>query len=160
MKEIILKRGHVLIVDEDDFERVNNESWAIDTTGYAFARPYNKGERKTFRLHRFIMNAKPGEVVDHINGDKLDNRKENLRITDRKGNSQNRKKSRSYKNKSTSSKYKGVSWHEANKKWRACIYRNNKSTHLGYFEKEIEAAKAYNLKAIEYHGEFARLNEI
>ena len=86
-------------------------------------------------------------------GDGLNNQKANLRICTR---SQNKMNGKSYKN--SSSKYKGIWWVKKNKKWRVRIRLNNKTIHLGYFKDETEAAKAYDSKAKELFGEFARLN--
>lgn len=99
------------------------------------------------------MQAPKGMVVDHINHNGLDNRKANLRIATF---SENRRNSR--KAKDTSSKYKGVSWHKNNKKWHAGININGRRKHLGSFDDEIQAAKAYDEVARKYHGEFSSLN--
>lgn len=111
--------------------------------------------KKRILLHRFLLNINKTKIqIDHINGDGLDNRKSNLRICNNYQNSKNRKKS----NKKTSSKYKGVSLKKSTGKWRCYIMLNYKEIHIGYFEKEIDAAKAYDEAAIKYFGEFARLN--
>jgi len=105
------------------------------------------------RMHRLILKAQKGQQVDHINGNGLDNRKDNLRFCTSSQNYQN-----SRKRKNCSSKYKGVWWHKQSKKWQTGIVLNYKNYHLGYFTNEIEAAKAYDLTAAEFFGEFARLN--
>ena len=104
-------------------------------------------------MHRFIMKPKSNEYVDHINGDKLDNRKENLRICTKKENQRNQKV-----RKDNTSGYKGVAL-MAGKYWRAYITSGgSRQKHLGNFKTKEEAARAYDEKAKEYFGEFARLN--
>jgi hypothetical protein len=104
-------------------------------------------------IHRLIMDPPQGKEVDHINGDSLDNRRENLRICDRTGNSRNvpRVALKHY----FSSKYKGVSG-----QWIARIQAGKSVIHIGTFKTEKEAAGAYNKKALELYGRFARLNKI
>ena len=91
--------------------------------------------------------------VDHINGNPLDNRKSNLRICTNAENQRNRGV-----NKNNTSGYKGVCWAKQNKKWKARIKHNGKLIHLGYYKDKEEAARAYDKKAKELHGEYAYLN--
>ena len=95
-------------------------------------------------------------MVDHVNGDGLDNRKANLRICN---DAQNRANS-SRRKGTFSSKYKGVNWCKKLQKWVAGIGVNHKRVDLGYFVCEEDAARAYNVAAIKYHREFAQLNEL
>lgn len=95
----------------------------------------------------------PGEEVDHIDGNKLNNTRGNLRIASNAENKMNRDKQ-----SNNTSGYKGVSFHKKYKKWRAIIGIQGKSIHLGYFSDAVEAAKAYDDSARKYHGEFARTN--
>jgi hypothetical protein len=104
-------------------------------------------------MHRVILNAPKGLMVDHINHDTLDNRKENLRIVTNQQNTFNQKL------KNHSSKYKGVTWNSNSEKWCARI-RHNKPIYLGLFKDEKEAGMAYNEGAKKYFGEFALLNDI
>ena len=109
-------------------------------------------------LHHAIMGKPPkGLVVDHINHNGLDNRKDNLRFGT---NQQNQQNSRSHKN--SSSQYKGVSLYKRprSKRWEAYITHKRKKTHIGYFTCAHEAALAYNKKAKELFGEYALLNEV
>jgi hypothetical protein len=93
--------------------------------------------------------------TDHINHDKLDNRRINLRSCTNQQNHMNKSS-----NKDSTSKYLGVSWHKNANKWQSSIRFNGKQIHLGIFNNEQDAAKAYNLKAIELFGEFSNLNII
>jgi hypothetical protein len=106
-------------------------------------------------MHREIIRTPRHLVVDHINHNGLDNRKANLRPATRAQNNYNRL---IIKRKDSSSKYKGVSWKKEYKKWQAQIYVNGQFKFLGYFEDEIQAAKAYDEAAKKYYGRFACLN--
>jgi hypothetical protein len=109
-------------------------------------------------IHKLIMNCPKGMVVDHINGDTLDNRKSNLRICTKLQNQYNQKKHKGNRH----SKYKGVTFRKnlKAKPWEAFIYKDYKSKRLGYFETELKAAEAYNKAAKEAYGEFSRLNDL
>jgi len=157
-----LSQNKFAIVDADDYERLNKYKWCVSKTrhtNYAMRRTKGKRvkgkrvKRKTIMMHRFILNAPRGLVVDHINHNGLDNRKSNLRLCTRAENSYN---SRSFNNKS--SKYKGVSWDKQRKRFVAYIRCNGKCYNLGRFKSQITAAKAYDKKAKELFGEFACLN--
>lgn len=144
-------KGHTIYLDEEDKHYLEERSFSIHklkNTQYLY------NSNKNIRLHRLIMNCPNGKQIDHINGNGLDNRKENLRICSQSENHQNRSK---WGN--TSSQYKGVHWHKIVKKWVAQIMINGKRKHLGYFDREREAAKAYNYMAIKHFGEYARINE-
>ena len=124
-------------------------------TTYAKTSVYLGNKKtKTKKLHQFILPLSEGMEVDHRNVNGLDNRKENLRPTTRAQNSINLKKTQ----RKTSSQYKGVSWNKYYEKWKACIKKDDILYHIGYFYDEVDAAKAYDKKAKELHGEFARLN--
>jgi hypothetical protein len=137
-------------IDEEDFDKVNKYKWNLSIYGYA------QGS-KAARLHRFILDAKKGDVVDHINGDKLDNRKSNLRIVSHSQNAQNRKKK-----EECSSNYIGV-WLDKksmNKKWICSVRTNDSSKKSFAFEKEDHAAYWYDQLALKYYGKDARINKI
>jgi hypothetical protein len=155
-KEIQLNKGTITIVDNDDYEYLNQWKWYLlkSHTNY-YAIRSSRPDNKLIQLHRIVIKAKQGEIVDHINGDKLDNRKVNLRICTHAQNNQNRKISKLNK-----SGYNGVSWSIKNKRWVAQIACEKKKIHLGYYKDLIEAAKVFNQAAKKYHGEFAKLNKI
>jgi hypothetical protein len=108
---------------------------------------------KAIYMHNQIMQPEPGKVVDHENHNGLDNSRSNLRLASRSQNCYNRKKKTGVR-----SRYKGVSYVKGRKKWRVYISYNGQRIHLGYFDNEIDAAKAYDEAAKLYHGKFAVLN--
>lgn len=149
-----------VLVDDENFEELNQFKWGVKKDPYNFyaireIKVNNK--RHGISMHRFIMGLKREDttVVDHKNHNGLDNRKENLRIVTRLENSQN-----STSRKNSSSKFLGVGWHKQHNKWQSRIQVNKKNIHLGYYEKEINAAASYNNAAIIHFGEFANLNQI
>ncbi len=114
------------------------------------------GKHKTVYLHREIMGAQDDQVVDHINGNKLDNRQSNLRLCTRLQNSYNRKPTEK-------TGTKGVHYEKSrvgSKKWKAYISSTGMKKSLGYYKTRIEAIDAYNEAALRLHGEFARLNDV
>ena len=134
--------------------------WRINGCGYASACLQVCGNIKTIQIHRLVMMAFSDKysdkfIVGHINGNKLDNRLVNLRLTNYNGNSQNRKGK-----KNTSSIYKGVWFHKANGKWRTAIKINGDSIFLGSYNVEKKAALAYDNAAIKYFGEYAKTNKM
>ena len=143
------KKGEIkyFLVDREDFDRVNEYKWRIDARSYV---------RKGFGifLHRFIMGIiEPKMVVDHVNGDKLDNRKANLRIVTNTQNAQNKKKQ-----VNNTSGFKGVFFNKTTNKCVAQIRINGKCKYLGNFSTPEAAAHAYDEAARIYHGEFGRYN--
>ena len=120
-------KGHQTLVDDSTLKKYGHLSWHLSDTGYAIRR--TKSEGGTIRLHRLVTNAPEDMVVDHLNGNKLDNRISNLRICTQKENSQNRKGT------------KGYAWDKAKNKW---IVRYRR-TFYGRYETEAEAKKAYQL---------------
>jgi len=158
MKKISLTgkngKGKYSLVDNDIFDELKKYKWHL-VSGYAARFEWIK-EKKNVRpsyMHRTIMNTPNGKQTDHINLNKLDNRKENLRVCSRVENSGNIPLL-----KNNTSGFKGVG--TRGKKWRAYISNKNKHIHLGYFSSKELAAEAYNSKAIEIFGEFALLNRI
>jgi hypothetical protein len=152
MKQIRLKEAVYALVDDDDFDRVNQYRWYVGYKGYVLGLIGGKW----IRLHRFIMQPSEGMVVDHINHDKFDNRRSNLRVCTTTQNSQNARKSTSRR----TSRFKGVSRWEKRRKFRAMIQVDGKAITLGFFEKEEDAARAYNEAAAAHYGDFAHLNQL
>lgn len=140
------------IVDATDVDRVRNIAWTLDTRGYVVGRP--SGFKTCTPLHRWLMidgkNCK--KAVDHIDGDKLNNRRSNLRLCTQAENAKNTRLGLN-----NTSGAKGVS-RNVNGKWRARIWNNRKEIHLGTFETAAEAMAAYDKAAIALHGEFASPN--
>lgn len=127
--------------------------WTLSAQGYAVGRPPNATNAvKMNRLFLFGVGKNPS-IIDHINRDKLDNRRENLRICSQGQNSKNT--SRPTNNSSGS---KGVTKSRNGTKWRARIWNNRKEIHIGVFETLAEASAAYDNAAVELHGAFASLN--
>ena len=155
--KIKLKTKHgnrYAIIDCEDYDKVNRLRWYWlkynnKPEGYAFTNQLGK---TMVRMHRFIMNAKKGQIVDHINGDSLDNRKCNLRFCTARQNQANMRVNK----ENHSSKYRGVYWNK--KKWIVCISTNSKNKHYGCFDSEKTATKkADEIRKILF-GKFAYLN--
>lgn len=154
-KELVLRNGETTLLDAEDYYKFKDKVWSKHSQGYAVRSEgsVRKGTYKQYLLHREIVNAQSGEYVDHINRNCLDNRKDNLRVCSNKENVVN-----SAGNRNSSSRYKGVSWYDPTKNWTARIKSDNKLHHLGRFNNEEDAAKAYDKKAKELFGEYAFLN--
>jgi hypothetical protein len=157
-RKIKLTQEKYAMVSQEDFEEINKHKWSAvnnhNETYYAIRGIYINRRKKRIIMHREIMKPKAGFVVDHKDGDGLNNTRENLRIVTAAENAYNRKK---HKNK-CSSKYKGVSREKDSKKWRAIINYKGIPIRLGFFDSEIEAAKAYDDAAKELYREYAKLN--
>jgi hypothetical protein len=152
---IPLSHGKSAIVDESDFYILSQNRWKFNNRGYAVRLKREDGKCKTISMHRVILNALPGQIVDHINGDPLDNRKSNLRIVNNSQNSWNLRTP-----SSSSTGYKGVTSEKKTGKYVAHITFKNKTIKLGTFESKHDAARMYNFWANDLFGEFARLNVI
>jgi hypothetical protein len=158
-KKIELTKGLFALVDDEDYDILNNYKWHITEnknklTKYASRRQYP--ENKMIKMHRQIMGAIDPKIhIDHIDGNGLNNCKSNLRICTLSENNRN-----ITKRKNCTSKYKGVHYSKRDDLYTAYINCNKKRTYIGWFKNEIEAAKAYNKSALELFGEFAKLNII
>ncbi len=155
-------------LDLADLPRVRQHTWYrrswADRPSVYLQRSWKvDGVKHAESLHRFIMGCKQGDgvVVDHINGDTLDNRRCNLRLTDRRGNATNIRSSKLQK----LGGYKGVSWNPRAKKWQASICAGEikangkrRQLYLGVFTDPAEAARAYDAAALRHFGDFAALN--
>lgn len=153
-KEIHLTRGKVALVDDDDYEYLNQFKWCASSfRSGKYYRAERSVSRKLVLMHRAIMNCPDGMCVDHINHNTLDNRKENLRICTNWQNKMNQKVQ-----VNNTSGYKNVSFVKSRSKWRSRIKFKSKEMHIGYFNSKIEAALAHDEYASQLYGEFALLN--
>jgi hypothetical protein len=158
MKELELTQGQVTKVDDSDFEWLNRWNWYArwDSKLQSFLavrHEYQGRGQVTIYMHRLVLGVSSSEEVDHENHDTLDNQRHNLR---RCKHSQNMGNKRRYKN--NKSGYKGVSWHDGARRWRARIKFLGHEYHLGLFGSIEAAARAYDKAALEMLGEFSLLN--
>lgn len=159
MIEIPLSQGKIALIDDEDFKLVAKYTWCAN-----FDRKnwYAVNAKYRLRMHRIIMKAKPGQIIDHKDLNTLNNQKHNLRLCTHSQNNSNRKAK-----KNGSSKYLGVcvAYQKTEgriyKYYRAGIVHNHKKHFLGLFKDEVKAAEAYNAAAIRLHGkEYSNLNVI
>jgi hypothetical protein len=150
VNRIPLVHNPVTLVDDDDHERVMAAGpWHfVLCDGQTYAQRVVNG--RTQRLHTFLTGW---PLVDHRNGNGLDNRRANLRPATPGQNNANARRSRL-----NTSGFKGVSLHAHSGLWRAYITADGKTRHLGYFHSPEDGARAYDAAAIELFGEFARPN--
>lgn len=162
MKRIPLrdKTGKVkkwAFVDDEDYEWLSRNRWFAhkgNSSFYAYrGLRIRKGLRQMFPMHRAILQAKKGQLVDHVNGNGLDNRRQNLRIATKGQNSMN-----SRRRKTNISGFIGVCWCRQTNRWRAEITRGGTTYWLGRFDTKEEAARKRDEAAKKHHGKFARLN--
>ena len=157
MKRIKIGKGLLwALIDDEDYDRINSMSWQIKRdhhTTYAKHVEINPdGSTSNTLMHRLIISCPPGSVIDHIDGNGLNNQRSNLRKCTNKQNSRNSESRRG------TSIYKGVVYRKDVHKYRARIRVYYVGLHIGHYEEEITAAKAYDKAALYYFGEFARLN--
>jgi len=166
MREIQLTQGQVALVDDQDYEYLNQWKWCAiwsDHTRsfYAMRVSCDRGQRVTIQMHRLILGiTDPRIKVDHRDSNTLNNQWLNLRVCNNRQNQQNTRK-----RSNCSSQYKGVSWDRKTSRWKSQIQIPSESAvgtkvHLGYFNLEVDAAYAYNEAAHKHFGEFAHLNRI
>jgi len=149
-----LTQGQIALIDDADEPIVAGVRWKVLDHGrrlYAVGRIV--GSSSTFYMHRLLLDAPPGSDVDHLNGDGLDNRRENLRLATRSQNLWNSRLSAANK-----SGYKGVAPGRQPGHWRALLVHNQRTISLGQYDTPEEAARAYDARARELHGAFARCN--
>lgn len=158
LKKISISNGKFTIIDDEDYEKCSKYKWTYHPSNYAYRHESVNGKIIRVYLHRFLLgdNILSGFVVDHINGNGLDNRKQNLRIVTNKQNTRNTQKQKRH----TSSIYKGVCWDKSRQKWIVHIEVDGHQKYLGRFSSERDAAIAYNKAAMKYFGEYACLNNI
>lgn len=162
MKEIPLTQGRIALVSDADFDMLMriSKKWGcfrrVDNI-YVVTSTMINGKQVRIFMHRVLMNPEKGYFVDHINGNGLDNRRENLRIATHAQNMRNSKK-----RKSSKWPYKGISYdnrsYHLSKKWRVRIRIDGKQIYAGRFETPEEAARKYDELARQFYGEFAKLN--
>lgn len=154
-REIQLTHDKAALVDDKDFDRVNQFKWNADHHYMSLWYARTKVNGKKISMHRFILDL--GNLdkigIDHINGNGLDNRRANLRLATSAENQRNRGKQ-----KNNTAGFKGVTWKKAAKKYCARIAINGKDKHIGYFESKEDAARAYDKAALREFGEFAKTN--
>lgn len=159
--EIKLPKGHKAIVDDDDFEYLNQFKWCNNGNGYVTHR-FDNGTGRLVKtgMHKIVLERKlgrkllPTEETDHIDNNPLNNTRANLRASTHQENTRNRSKT----NSPASSRFKGVSKSKNAKKWSAQIKIDQKLIYLGSFNTEDAAARAYDAAARAHFGEFAKLN--
>lgn len=160
MKEIKLTHGKVALVDDEDYEWINKYTWCLLLTGYAGSASmiWEYKTRGIALMHRVILNVPKNQIIDHINRNKLDNRKSNLRIADPTGNNANK----GLQTNNTLG-YKGLKlkfYKDGTPKYEVIVRHKNIKHYIGVFKSKEEAALAYNEAAIKYFGEYACLNKI
>lgn len=158
MKKIALAaRKAIALIDDADFDLISQYIWKLEQHGsnqYAVHYPDANDPTNKLRMHRLILNAPADAVVDHIDGNGLNNQRPNLRVCTQQQNNYNRRKI-----EGCTSLFKGVSFAKGRKKpWRAQIRNGDGSKCLGYYASEEEAARAYDNAARARYGEYAWLN--
>jgi hypothetical protein len=150
-QSIPLTRGQYATVDDADYPALARFRWFYTSTGYAARSAVIDGKHHTLLMHRVLTDALPGQIVDHINGDKLDNRRANLRLVTPAQNQHNRKAPTR-----SSSGFKGVQARDS--RWIARIYVDGRCVHLGFHDDPVTAALVWDHAARRFFGAYARLN--
>lgn len=158
MKKIVLRGkygfGKIALVDDEDYESLSIRKWWVNADGYAITRARRGRGSPMVLMHRLLLCPPANLQVDHINGNRLDNRRCNLRLCNTAQNNQNMRPGA----REGSSRFKGVHWHKEARKWCATIKGKDRRYNLGLFPNEEDAARAYDRKAAELFGEFFRPN--
>lgn len=156
-----LTRGFQAVIDDDDLPLVEGISWQAmkgQRSRTVYAKGFTKGSqhtRKLVSMHRLIVGAQPGQLVDHIDMDGLNNQRSNLRIVDYVKNARHRSMLRN-----NSSGFRGVTFVRGRERWVSRIGVGGTHVFLGYFKTKEEAALAYNEAALRLYGPDAQLNEV
>lgn len=159
MKQILLTRGQFALVDDEDYERLNQHKWhahydPIFKGYYAVTDVGGRKQKRRLYMHRVVLNAPAGTHVDHRNHDSLDNRRSNLRRCTASENHAN-----TVMRADNSSGYKGVTWCKKSSKWKAQLGYQGTNINIGEYTSARNAAMAYDNAALNYFGEFALTNE-
>lgn len=153
-RSIPLSQGRVCWVDQSDYQMLRAFCWSYSrsatSVGYASRMATCGGKKCGLSMHRMIMLPDPGQQVDHINLNGLDNRRKNLRLCTPSQNHANRRRDGNPR-----SRYRGVAWLRRDSKWKAQVKRDHKCVNLGHFHDEVAAALAYDVAALSVFGEFA-----
>ena len=156
MKQIPLNHGKLAIVDDDDFDHLSRFKWQYSPESGAVRTINVKGHHFNFSMAYFVLPNEKGCFFMHINKDRFDFRKENLKSVRVSVILQRNKKWKG----EYSSRFKGVSWSERHKAWAVRLYKDNERKFLGYFKNETAAAEAYNKEAQKHYGDLAYQNQI
>lgn len=159
MNKIVLTQGKFALVDPEDYEVLSRHKWQFDSLGYARRTQRISGNWRTknkkvklFLMHRSILQAPEGMHIDHINGDRLDNRKCNLRVCTQMQNAQNVRVA------TAKNPFIGACLHKPTGKWQAQIRLWGKITYLGLFDSQQEASNVYKEAARKHRGEFSNVD--
>jgi hypothetical protein len=162
MGEIRLTNGDVALVDDDCVTLLEGYKWNCAVkklkhgeSKYASAYVKNGDEWDHLLMHRIIVGATKGVIVDHVDGNGINNHRYNLRIATHTQNMRNRQVTPGF-----TSVYKGVWWNKRDRVWQACIKCDGRTIHLGSFRTQEQAAVSYNEAARKYHGDFSLLNNL
>lgn len=164
MQYITLTRGYVAIVDDDDYPRLSQYKWHVAPSGKCKNKLYavrvqrkdeyaSYSERTSVAMHSMVIDCPSGQSIDHINGLGIDNRKENLRVSSHHQNMANQ-----LQHKDSKSPYKGIWRAQHCDRWAAQIVHRGKKIYLGLYYRAEDAARAYDSKAVELFGPFAKCN--
>lgn len=145
---IPIGHGKFTLVDSKNYKKLSKYRWCLS---HKYVQRRSNG--KIIWMHYEVLRPPTGKITDHKFRDTLDNRRSNLRISDKSQNTHN-----SHIHKANTSGYRGVSFHSQKRKWRATIMKNRKYIHLGLFDTALEAAKKYDKEAVRLYGEFAAVN--
>lgn len=161
MKRILLTQGRVALVDDADYDWLNQKRWYAHQSRHTFYATRHvrvaKNKKTSEQMHRLILGLQPSDnqECDHRDGNGLNNQRVNLRICSVSQNSQS-----SRKREGCTSKYKGVHWDRRDRKWISQTKMKEKRIRLGCFDSEVDAARAYDAAALKHYGEFAQTNEM